>query len=114
MNDRIRLAKYLFSLDAALGILAIGGAALYGAAFNPKSGWATFLLILVPFSALWASFCYGAYKGLTGPNAFTRVLFWVFVVGHVFAFPVGTAISGACVWLWRDWSKPRLDTIPKE
>ena len=32
MNDRVRLAKFLFGLDAVLGILSIAGAALYGAA----------------------------------------------------------------------------------
>ena len=105
MNDRIRVAKYLFSLDAVLGILGIGGAALYGAAYSSKSLWAAFVPIFVPFSALWMLFCYGAYKGLTRPNAFTRLVFWLFVVGHVFAFPVGTAISGACIWLWRDLSR---------
>lgn len=104
MGDRIRLAKYLFSLDAVLGILSIGGAALYGAAYSSKSMWAAFLPIFVPFSVLWALFCYGAYKGLTSPNALSKLVFWVFVVGHVFAFPIGTAISAACIWLWRNLS----------
>jgi hypothetical protein len=104
MNDRVKLAKYLFSLDAVLGILSIGGAALYGAAYSSKSVWVAFFPVFVPFSALWALFCYGAYKGLTSPNAFSKVVFWLFVVGHVAAFPVGTAISGACIWLWRGLS----------
>ena len=104
MNDRVRLAKYLFSLEAALGILSIGGAALFGAAYSSKSMWLAFPLIFVPFSALWALFCYGAYKGLTSPNVFSNLVFWLFVVGHLFAFPIGTAISGACIWLWRDLS----------
>ena len=104
MNDRVRLAKYLFSLDAVLGILSIGGAALYGAAYSSKSLWVAFLPVFVSFSVLWALFCYGAYKGLTSPNAFTKTLFWLFVSGHVVAFPVGTAISGACIWLWRGLS----------
>lgn len=104
MNDRRRLAKGLFILDAVLGILSIGGAAFYGAAYSSKSIWVAFLPVFVPFSALWALFCYGAYKGLTSPNAFTKVVFWLFVVGHLPAFPVGTAISGACIWLWRGLS----------
>ena len=104
MNDRIRVAKYLFSLDAVLGILAIGVAALYGSVWSSKSVWEAFLPVFVTLSPLWALFCYGAYKGLTRPNAFTRLVFWLFVVGHVFGFPIGTAISGACIWLWRDLS----------
>jgi hypothetical protein len=104
MNDRVTLAKYLFSLDAVLGILSVGGAALYGAAYSSKSIWVAFFPVFVPFSLLWALFCYGAYKGLTSPNAFSKVIFWLFVVGHVVAFPVGTAISGACIWLWRGLS----------
>ncbi len=104
MNDRVRLAKYLFFLDAVVGILGIGGAALYGAAYSSKSAWVAFFPVFIPFSALWALFCYGAYKGLTSPNAFGKVVFWLFVVGHVPAFPVGTAISGACIWLWRGLS----------
>ncbi len=109
MSDCIRLARYLFSLDAVLGIFAIGGAALYGTAYSSHGVWATFLSIFMPSSALWALFCYGAYKGLTSPNAFSRLLFWLFVVGHVFAFPVGTAISSACVWLWRKLPPPAND-----
>jgi hypothetical protein len=104
MNDRFRLAKYLFSLDAVLGILSIGGAVLYGAAYSSSSVWVAFFPVFVPFAALWALFCYGAYKGLTSPNVFSKIVFWLFVVGHVVAFPVGTAISGACIWLWRGLS----------
>lgn len=102
--DRIRLAKYLFSLDAVLGILSIGGASLYGAAYSSKSVWAASLPVFLPLSALWALFCYGAYRGLTSPNVFTNLVFWLFVVGHVFAFPIGTATSAACIWLWRGQS----------
>ncbi len=101
MSDPVRLARYLFSLDTVLGIFSIGGAALFGATYSSHGFWFSVLAIFLPSSALWALFCYGAYKGLTSPNAFTRLLFWLFVVGHVFAIPVGTAISGACIWLWR-------------
>jgi hypothetical protein len=104
MKNPVRLAKYLFLIDAVLGIVSIGGAALYGAAYSSKSLSVAFLPVFVPFSALWALFCYGAYKGLVGPNAFSKVLFWLFVIGHIVAFPVGTAIAGACIWLWRELS----------
>ncbi len=55
-------------------------------------------------SAVWLLFCYGAYKGLMSPNVIGKVVFWLSVVGHIFAFPVGTAFSGVCIWLWRDLS----------
>lgn len=104
-TDRLKLARILFSLDAVLGIVAIGGAALYGAAYSPKSPWLPFISILLPGAALWGLFCYGAFRGLTGKNALCNVLFWLFVVGHFFAFPVGTAISGACLWLRSELGK---------
>ena len=109
LSDRRRLAKYLFVLDTVLGIVSIGGAAIFGATYSSHGFWLTVLPIFVPSSVLWALFCYGAYKGLTSPNAFTRLLFWLFVVGHVFAIPVGTAISGACIWLWRKLPPPADD-----
>jgi hypothetical protein len=56
MNDRVKLAKCLFSLDAVLGILGIGAAALYGAAYSSKSMWVAFLPVFVPLSGLWALF----------------------------------------------------------
>ena len=102
IDDRIKVAKFLFSLDAVLGILGIGGAALYGAAWSSGNVWTTSLAIFVPFAVLWSLFCYCAYKGLTSENAVLKFMFWLFVVGHIFAFPVGTAISGVAIWLWRD------------
>lgn len=108
IEDRIKVAKYLFSLDAVLGILSIGGAALYGAAFSSGNAWSTFLAIFAPCAVLWSLFCYCAYKGLTSDNAVLKFMFWLFVVGHVFGFPVGTAISGVAVWLWRDFRKPSI------
>jgi hypothetical protein len=98
------LAQYLFSVDAVLGMLTIGDAALYGVAYASKSLWAAFLPIFVPFSALWVLFCYGAYKGLVGANALLKVVFWLFVAGHLVVFPVGTAIAGVCIWLRRELS----------
>lgn len=106
MRDTIKIAKYLFTIDAVLGILAIGGAALYAAAYSSKGAVLTFILVFVPCSALWASFCYGAFKGLTSKSAILNLLFWLFVVGHFFAFPVGTAISALCIWLRREVSPP--------
>ena len=110
MKNPLRLAKYLFYLDAVLGIISIGGAALYGAAYSSKSLWAAFLPIFLPFSALWVLFCYGAYRGLTGPNVFAKLMFWLFVLGHAIAFPVGTAIAGVAVWLWREASPRSVGT----
>jgi hypothetical protein len=102
MDNRIRVAKFVFSLDAVLGILSVGGAALYGAAYASGKMWTTFLAIFVPFAVLWAFFCYGAYKGLTSEKAVLKFVFWSYVVGNVFGFPVGTAIAGVSIWLWRD------------
>ena len=105
MNNRVRVAKFVFSLDAVLGILSIGGAALYGAAVTSGNAWVTFLAIFVPFSVLWSSFCYWAYKGLTSEKPILKFVFWSNVVGNVFGFPVGTAIAGVSIWLWRDLRK---------
>ena len=102
LKDRIRVAKVIFGLDAVLGILSIGAAALYVAALTSGNAWAAFLATLVPFAALWSSFCYCAYKGLTSEKAVLKVVFWLYVVGNVFVFPVGTAIAGVSIWLLRD------------
>lgn len=87
MSDRTRVAKYLFSLDAILGILSIGGAALCGAAYSSKSIWVAFFPIFAPLTVLWALLCYGTYKGLTSSNIFLTLLFWLFVVGIFLPFP---------------------------
>lgn len=105
MDKRIKIAKYTFALDAVLGILSIGGAALYGAAYSSGNVWTAFSVIFIPFAALWALFCYGAYKGLTSGHIALKCVFWVNVVGNAFGFPVGTAIAGVAIWLWRDLRK---------
>ena len=105
MGDRLTAAKLVFSLDAVLGILSAGGGALYAAALSSGNVWAAFLAIFVPSAMLWSLFCYLAYRGLTGENVALRVLFWSHVVGHVFVFPIGTAIAGASIWLWRELRK---------
>ena len=100
--DRVTVARFIYSLDAFLGILAVAGACLYGAAYNPHASvWTIVLTTFVPFSALWAAFCYGAYKGLASDNAFLKFMFWFHVGCNVFAFPIGTAIAGVAIWLWR-------------
>lgn len=104
-THRIAVAKSAFSLEAFLGILAIGGGALYGAALTSGNAWAAFFSIFVPFSVLWALFCYCAYKSLTSENAVLKIVFWSYVVFNVFVFPVGTAIAGVSIWLWRDLRK---------
>ena len=111
MIDRITVAKLTFSLDAVLGILGAGGAALYGAAYSSGNVWTTFLTIFVPSAMLWPLFCYSAYKGLTSQHVVLKVVFWLFVVLHVFPFPVGTAIAGVSIWLWRDLRKPTIGPV---
>ena len=111
MSNRIRVAQFVFSLDALLGVLSVGGAALYGAAFSSGPVWTAFLAIFVPFAVLWSSFCYLAYKGLTSEKAILKCVFWSYVVGNIFGFPVGTAIAGVSIWLWRDLRKPNTHAV---
>lgn len=106
--DRSRVAKFVFSLDAFLGILSIGGAALYTATYSSGNVWTTSLAIFVPFSVLWALFCYWAYQGLTSEKVVLKCVFWSHVVGNAFGFPVGTAIAGVSIWLWRDLRKQTI------
>ena len=98
---RIRVAKFVFGLDALLGLLAVGGAALFGVAYSSGNPWAAFFAVFIPFGLLWLLFCFVAYQGLTSGNVFLNIVFWLFVVGNVFGFPVGTAIACVCIWLWR-------------
>lgn len=106
MINRVTAARLLFSLNAVLGILAIGGACLFGASYNPHASLMRILLTtFLPLSALWMSICYCAYKGLAGENVVLKSVFWFYVVLNVFFFPVGTAIAAASVWLWRDSRK---------
>ena len=111
MDNRIRVAKFVFSLDAVLGILSIGGAALYVAAFASGNAWTAFFAIFVPIAVLWALFCYWAYKGLTSEKAVLKFVFWSYVVANVFGFPVGTAIAGVSIWLWRDLRKQNIRPV---
>jgi hypothetical protein len=111
MNSRIGIAKFIFSLDAVLGVLSVGGAALYIAALSSWKMWAAFLATFVPFSALWLLFCYAAYKGLTSEKVVLKFVFWTYVVANLFVFPVGTVISGASVWLWRDLRKQNIRPV---
>lgn len=111
MDNRIRVAKFVFSLDAVLGILSVGGAALYLAALTSGNAWTAFFAIFVPFAVLWALFCYWAYKGLTSEKAVLKFVFWSYVVGNVFGFPVGTAIAGVSIWLWRDLRKQNIRPV---
>jgi hypothetical protein len=111
MNNRIRVAKLIFSLDAVLGILAVGGACLYAAAYNRHAGLLTCLPIFVPLAVLWSSFCYWAYKGLTSEKAVLKFVFWSYVVCNVFSFPIGTGIAGVSIWLWRDLRKQNIRPV---
>lgn len=96
------MARFVFALDAVLGILAIGGGALYSATFASGNYWMTALTVFVPSAALWTLFCYGAYRGLTSDALLLKIVFWVWVVGNAIGFPVGTATAAVAVWLWRD------------
>ena len=101
-NNHVTVAKFIFTLGAVLGILSIGGGALYGATWSSENVWVAFLKVFVPLAVLWSLFCYAAYKGLTSERAVLKFVFWLYVVANVFVFPVGTALAGACIWLWRD------------
>lgn len=101
----------MFTLDAVLGILSIGGAALYGTVYASGNAWLAFAAIFVPFSTLWLAFCYGAYKGLTSEKTVLKIVFWSNVVGNAFGFPVGTAIAGVAIWLWRDLRKQDIRPV---
>ena len=111
-DDRIRIAKYLYLLEAVLGVLAIAGAALYGAALSTRNFWPAFLPIFALCSVLWTLFCFGVYKGLTSDPLIFKIFFWGNVVFNVFVFPVGTAISGVSIWLWRELRAERISTSP--
>jgi hypothetical protein len=111
MDNPIRVAKFVFSLDAVLGILSVGGAALYGATWTSGNYWTAFFASFVPFAVLWALFCYWAYKGLTSEKAVLKFVFWSYVVGNVFGFPVGTSIAGVSIWLWRDLRKQNIRPV---
>jgi hypothetical protein len=117
MNTRLRLARFMFALDALLGVLAVGDACLCGAAHARHADlWPIFISVFVPLSLLWSLSCYLAYHGLTGRNAVLAFIFWIHVVLNVFAFPIGTAIAGTSVWLWRESRKqdagPRAVVTP--
>ena len=105
-RKRIRIARFTFSFDAVLGVLAVAGACLYAAAYNRHAAvWPLILTVFVPFSLLWSLFCYGAYKGLTSERTALKFVFWCHVVLNAFSFPIGTVIAGVSIWLWRGLGK---------
>lgn len=108
LNDRLRLGRFLFGADAVLGVGTIAAASLYGAALSSGSEKIGFAGTFVPLAATWVLFCRLAYAGLTSERLVLQCLFWVHVVGHFFALPVGTLIAGASVWIWRDLRHQRL------
>ena len=55
MIDRAKLAKALFIGDAVLGVMVIGSAALFGAAYAPGDVWRPFLSVFIPGSLVWLS-----------------------------------------------------------
>lgn len=96
-------AQLFFALDALLGVVVIGAAALFGAAWAPKgSAGLAFAKVFLPLAATWLVFSYGAYRGLTSSHAALKVVFWANLAVIAFIFPVGTALAAWAVWLWRD------------
>lgn len=102
LADRVWLARVLFSIDAVLGILVAGAAALSGAAWTSANPRQVFVAILIPLAIIWIAVCYGAYKGVTTRRPVLLAVFWVCVIVNLPTFPIGTAIAGASVWLWRE------------
>ena len=101
--NRIKVARFMFSIDAVLGILAVGAACLFGAAYNRHAPLLPiFLTIFLPLAVLWSLLCYGAYKGLTSEKFILKIVFWFHVACNVLSFPIGTAVAGVSIWLWRD------------
>lgn len=96
-----------------MGIMSVGAGALYNAALTSGNVWVAFFVIFVPFGGMWALICYWAYKGLTSEKAVLRFVFWSYVVANVFVFPVGTAIAGVALWLWRDLRKQKIRPPPQ-
>lgn len=82
-------------------MLGVGIGALSASAYTSGNFWLAFWVTFVPLALLWLLLCYASYRGLTSRHRALRAVFWLFVVFHVFVLPVGTAIAGACFWLWR-------------
>lgn len=102
VNDRERRWVLLaFSLGAVLGMVGVVQGALFAAATAPGRPWLGFFVVLLLGGSLWLCFTYGAYKGFSTSNALLKGVFWLFVVFHIFVFPIGTAIAGGLIWLWR-------------
>ena len=104
LKDRVLVARCIFGFSAVLWAGSIAVAGLFTAIFFLPS-----LPIFFLLAVLCASFCYGAYKGLTSPNVFFQILFWIYVAINLFGFPVGTGIAVASVWLRSELqnSKPK-------
>src|SRR5690606_27769975 len=98
-NTRVRvgIARAVLSLDAVLGILAIGVACLYGAAYQTCPALPIVFAIFLPTSALWFAFCYLTYKGLANDRVILQAVFWLNVLCNTVVFPVGTGIAAVCV-----------------
>ena len=112
MKNRIKVAQFTFFIGTFVGVLSADGGALTAAAFSAAQGlqfWIKSLVLFVPISILWSSFCYLAYKGFTSNKIILKFIFWLYVVFNVFIFPIGTVIAGVSVWLWRDSRIQNID-----
>jgi hypothetical protein len=102
LKDRVLIAKVIFGVGAAFWVGGVGVGALFTAALAHDKAWTALVAIFLPLAVLGALFNWGAYKGLTSSNLFLQGLFWIFVVLHLFNFPIGTAMSVGCIWLWSE------------
>lgn len=110
--NKLKLAKVLFIVNAIL-IGMLGGALLgmYGAIFASEGGpnlsreILAFAVFFFPISVFWSLFCFGAYKGLQSSNTALQVIFWLFIVWNIFAFPIGTLFSLVIIYIWHTQNK---------
>ncbi len=100
-TKRARLTLLAFSVGAILAAVAIVEGALFAAVNTTGAPWLVFLLTVIVIGSIWAAFTYGAYKGLSSSRVTLQAVFWLYVVFHVFVFPIGTAVSALLIWLWR-------------
>lgn len=103
---RARLVLLAFSIGAVLAIVAIVEGALFAAANATGSPWLVSVLTVIVVGSIWAAFIYGAYRGLSSSRISLRAMFWMYVVFHVFVFPIGTAVSALLIWLWHTREVP--------
>ncbi len=108
--NKIQIAKYLFIAYAVLvsaGYTAL--AVLMGLAYDPtphlKEAIIPSSVVFFTLLIFWSLFCYGAYKGIKSYKLYFKIIFWLFVMCNMVAFPVGTMFAVAIIYLWRSIKK---------